>query len=66
MKFALVRRKCAGIGPPSDASPGCVSTIDGDEGVLVATGDGGTWMTEIAVDSGGNAADLLTVGTHLA
>jgi methionyl-tRNA formyltransferase len=50
----------------SDAPPGYVSAIDLDEGVLIATGNGGIWMTKVVVEGGGNAADLLTVGMQLA
>ena len=51
MKSTLVRRKYAGIAPPSDAPLGRVPAIDADEGALVTTG--------------GTAAGLLTVGEQL-
>jgi methionyl-tRNA formyltransferase len=47
------------------AEPGSVLAVKEPDGILVATGDGAIWMTEIEVEGGGQASQLLEVGTKL-
>jgi len=39
--------------------------LDDAKGVLVATGDGALWLTEVEVEGGGTAADFLEIGARL-
>ena len=73
--FTLCQRRKLIVwrGRPADAAeaagatgPGCVLAVRKTDGVLVATGDGALWMTEIEVAGGGRATDLLEVGAALA
>lgn len=56
-------------GRPADmaeeAPCGSVSRIDADGGILVATGDGGFWMTEVESDDGRRVTDVVTVGMRM-
>ena len=45
--------------------PGCVLAKDTTQGIQVATGDGAIWMTEVELEGGGAASDLLEIGTEL-
>jgi methionyl-tRNA formyltransferase len=47
------------------AEPGSVLAVKEPDGILVATGDGAIWMIEIEVEGGGQASQLLEVGTKL-
>ena len=48
-----------------DADAGRVIAIDQAQGVLVATADAGVWLTEVDVQHGGSACDVLAVGDRL-
>ena len=48
------------------AEPGRVVAIDRARGVLVATTDGGVWLTEVESLPGRSAFEILTVGDRLA
>lgn len=45
-----------------DCDAGCVLTVDQQKGILVGTGDGGFWMTEVKVPGGGIAHQIVEVG----
>lgn len=47
------------------APPGCVLQADRSRGVLVATGDGAIWLTELELAGGGDVAAVLEVGDRL-
>ncbi len=51
---------------PDRPEPGRVLRIDRGDGVLVATSDGGIWMTDVEVDLGGQVDEVVEVGTRLA
>lgn len=50
---------------PDDAGPGCVLDINEANGILVATGDGTIRLTEVEVEAGGRAIDILEPGATL-
>ena len=47
------------------AQPGCISAIDKDRGILVATGDGGIWMSAVEAEGIAEPEKLLQVETRL-
>lgn len=50
---------------PDQAQPGCILEVDKEKGILVATGDGGIWMTEVGLEGIEQPERLLQVGTQL-
>ena len=66
------RRLTVWRGRPADATqragpdqPGRVLAVEEAQGILVATGDGALWMTEMEPEAGGSATDLPAVGARL-
>ncbi len=45
--------------------PGCVLAVDDKKRILVATGDGGIWMTEVQFEDGASGETILNIGTQL-
>jgi methionyl-tRNA formyltransferase len=48
-----------------NAQPGRILAIDKDGNILVATGDGGVWMTEVQLEGIDEPQRLLRIGTQL-
>ncbi len=66
-KLTVWRGRPAEAGDCGDGSErGCVVRIDPVSGVLVGTGDGAIWLTEVEVDGGGRLTDMVVMGDRLA
>jgi len=50
---------------PRQAQAGCILTVDEHQGILVATGDRGIWMTEVQFEGNQEHKGSLSVGVQL-
>ncbi len=55
-------RPAQGAGRADDVSPGTVLAVKNGNGILVATGDGALWLTEVAVEDGREIGQIIRAG----